>query len=77
MMTKELLLSVVFNTLRLYAGAGLFDRIKEQVLRLRASNLTGPEKLKIVVDFAKSEFIGVSGALIRAIVEVVLLKQKA
>jgi hypothetical protein len=73
---KSLLLSTIYATLRVYVGAGLFNRVVGKALELMTSPLPGQEKMQIVIEFAQSEFVGLSSTLIRAIVEVFLLKQQ-
>lgn len=72
---KALLLAAVYSALKAYVGAGLFNRITGKVLELATSPLSGQEKIALVIAFAQSEFIGLSTTLIRAVVEVFLLKQ--
>jgi hypothetical protein len=74
---KTLLLNALFTALRLYAGAGLFDRIAACVRSLVASDLPGADKMSLVFDFLGSEAQAIGTTLVRAIVEVVLLKLKA
>lgn len=74
---KALLLATIYSALRAYVGAGLFNRITAKVVELMTSPLPGQEKMQIVIEFAQSEFLGLSTTLIRAIVEVFLLKQQA
>ena len=75
---KTLLLSTLYAALRLYAGAGLFDRIAAQVLALiQAADLTGAQKMAKIMDFFADEALAIGTTLVRAIVEVVLLKTKA
>ncbi len=75
---KTILLSTLYAALRLYAGAGLFDRIAAQVLALiENADLTGAEKMAKTMDFFAGEALHLGTTLVRAIVEVVLLKFKA
>lgn len=74
---KTLLLSIIFTALRTYAGAGLFDRIAACVQSLMASDLPGADKMSLVFDFLGSEAQAIGTTLVRAIVEVVLLKTRA
>ena len=72
---KALLLAAVYNALRAYVGAGLFDRIVAKVRYLMTvPDLDGAAKMKFVLEFAQSELIGLGETLVRAIVEVYLLK---
>lgn len=72
---KGLLLAAVYNALRAYAGAGLFDRIVDKVRYLiTVPDLTGAAKMKFVLEFAQTELIGLGETLVRAIVEVYLLR---
>jgi len=72
---KALLISTIYNALRLYVGSGLFDRIIDKVRMLTALDLTGQAKMKLVLEFAQSELVGLGETLIRAVVEVYLLKR--
>jgi len=75
---KSLLLATLASALRLYAGAGLFDRIRALVLSLILDETkTGAEKMAQVLAFVEAEALGVGTTLVRAIVEVVLLQAKA
>ncbi len=74
---KTLLLAAIFNALRLYAGSGLFDRVAACVQSLMASDLPGADKMSLVFDFLGSEAQAIGTTLVRAIVEVVLLKTRA
>lgn len=74
---KSLLLATIYSALKAYVGAGLFNRITGKALELATSTLPGQEKMQMVVEFAQSEFVGLSSTLVRAIVEVFLLKQQA
>ena len=75
---KSLLLATLASALRLYAGAGLFDRIRALVLSLILDETkTGAEKMAQVLAFVEAEALGVGTTLARAIVEVVLLQAKA
>ena len=74
---KALLLATIYSALKAYVGAGLFNRIVDKVTELTYSPLPGQEKMQIVIEFAQSEFLGLSTTLVRAIVEVFLLKQQA
>lgn len=72
---KSLLLSTIYNALRLYVGAGLFERIITKVRTIAPLDLTGQAKMKLVLEFAQSEIVGIGETLIRAVVEVYLLKR--
>jgi hypothetical protein len=74
---KSLLLATLYSALRLYAGSGLFDRIAGCVQQLTASDLPGADKMRLVFDFLGSEAQALGTTLVRAIVEIVLLKAKA
>lgn len=72
---RSLILSVIYSALRTYAGAGLFDRVVEKVRFLTTvQGMTGSEKMKLVLEFAQTELLGLGETLVRAIVEVYLLK---
>lgn len=72
---KALLLATIYSALRAYVGSGLFERIVTQVRVLTAvSEMTGQEKMAAVLDFTKQEALNLSDTLIRAIVEIYLLK---
>ena len=75
---KSLLLAAVYNALKAYVGAGLFNRIVAHAAMLMSDTcLTGQEKMAAVIAFANQEALNLSTTLIRAIVEVFLLKQQA
>jgi hypothetical protein len=74
---KALLLATLYAALRQYVGAGLFDRIAGQVRRLASSELSGQQRMQVVIDFAARDLAVLSETLVRAVVEVVLLKLKA
>jgi len=74
---QSLLLSTIYNALRLYVGSGLFNRIIAQVIAVSTSQVSGQEKMAMVLEFAKREAMNLSETLIRAVVEVFLLKQSA
>lgn len=72
---RSLILSVIYSALRTYAGSGLFDRVVEKVRYLMTvPDLTGAAKMKFVLEFAQTELLGLGETLVRAIVEVYLLK---
>jgi hypothetical protein len=74
---KSLLLSTVYATLRVYAGSGVFNRIVMLAAMLMDNpNMAGQEKMQAVLDSAQREALNLSSTLIRAIVEVFLLKQQ-
>lgn len=74
---KSLLLATIASALRLYAGAGLFDRIRALVLSLILDETkTGAEKMAQVLAFVEAEAMGLGTTLVRAIVEVVLLQAR-
>lgn len=74
---KALLIATIYNALRLYVGAGLFDRIVSQARIIAALDVPGSEKMARVLEFAKQEALNLGETLIRAVVEVFLLKQAA
>ena len=72
---RSIILSVIYSALRTYAGSGLFDRVVEKVRFLTTvQGMTGAEKMKMVLEFAQAELLGLGETLVRAIVEVYLLK---
>ena len=73
---KALLLSTLFTVLRAYVGGGLFDRIAAQVRDLSGTALTGQERMAMVLSFAARESATLGETLVRAVVEIVLLKDK-
>lgn len=72
-MFKNMLLNTIFNTLRLYVGTNPFDRIGFVIESLIKDPRTGAEKRDHVINFAKEEFKFLSGAIIRAVIEIYLL----
>jgi hypothetical protein len=74
---KTLLLATIVAALKAYIGGGLFQRIYALVETLtKQSEMTGSEKMSAVLTTVKDEAKEVSTYLIRAVVEVVLLKLK-
>jgi len=74
---KALLLATVISAFRLYVGGGVFDRIAELVKSMDVeSALSGQEKMSAVLGFAKGEFAALSSTLIRAVVELALIRLK-
>lgn len=74
---KSLLLATITSALRLYAGAGLYDRIAALVQQLMADSAQpGAEKMAFILKFVKDEALDIGTTLTRAIVEVVLLRAK-
>ncbi len=72
---KAILLATIYSALKAYVGAGIFNRIVAQVMLLRMNTeMTGQEKMAVVLAFAKQEAMNLSTTLIRAVVEVYLLK---
>ena len=72
---RSLILSVIYSALRTYPGSGLFDRVVEKVRFLATvKDMTGADKMKLVLEFAQAELLGLGETLVRAIVEVYLLK---
>lgn len=72
---RSLILSVIYSALRTYAGSDLFDRVVEKVRFLATvKDMTGADKMKLVLEFAQAELLGLGETLVRAIVEVYLLK---
>ena len=75
---KALLLATLVNALRLYVGAGLYDRLAAEVGRLYLdTSLSGGEKMNQIIYFAGRELALFSETLVRAIAEVALLRLKA
>lgn len=59
-------------------GVGMFNRITAKVTEMMTAWwLPGQEKMQFVIESAQQEDINLSTTLIRAIVEVYLLKQQA
>lgn len=74
---KSILLSTLITALRMYVGSGLFDRIATEVRKLAGSRMTGQQRMQSVLEFATRELSIVSENLVRAVVEIVLLKDRA
>jgi hypothetical protein len=75
---KALLLATILSALRAYVGGGLFQRIADMVhVMFNRTDLSGSQKMDLIIDSAKREAMTASETLIRAVVEVVLLKLKA
>jgi hypothetical protein len=74
---KAILLATIVAALKAYVGGGLFQRISALVIGLmERSELTGQQKMALVIDTAKREAMGLGETLIRAVAEIVLLKLK-
>lgn len=74
---KDAAITAIYGALRWYAGSGVFDRVTQMVAEMMNADLTGAEKREKVVQWAKEEFAFIRGNLVRAIIEVYLLKQTA
>lgn len=75
---KSLLLATIIAALKAYVGGGLFQRILALVVGLAdRQELSGQEKMALVLDTARREAMGLGETLVRAVVEVILLKLKA
>lgn len=74
---KDFLLATIYSALRLYVGAGLFERIITKVRTIAPLDIPGSEKMMMVLEFAKIEAMNLGETLIRAVVEVFLLKQSS
>jgi len=72
---QALLLATIYSALRLYVGSGLFERIVTKVRTIAPLDVPGNEKMLMVLEFAKLEAMDLGETLIRAVVEVFLLKQ--
>jgi hypothetical protein len=74
---KAFLLATLVNALRLYVGAGLYDRLAAEVGRLSLdTSLTGGAKMSQVIAFAGREMALFSETLVRVVAEVALLRLK-
>jgi len=74
---KALLLATAISAFRMYIGGGVFDRIALLVESMDAEfALSGQEKMAAVLVFAKGEFSALSSTLIRAVVELALIRLK-
>lgn len=74
---KSILLSALYSALKAYLGGGVYNRIAGQVMILMsATDMTGAEKMANVLAFAQREAIAASEYLIRAAVELILLRAK-
>lgn len=74
---KSLLLSALYSALKAYLGSGVYNRIAGQVMILMsATDMTGAEKMANVLAFAQREAIAASEYLIRAAVELILMRAK-
>ena len=74
---KSLLLSTLYSALKAYLGSGVYNRIAGQVMILMsATDMTGAEKMANVLAFAQREAIAASEYLIRAAVELILMRAK-
>lgn len=76
-MIKTLLLSTLYSALKAYLGSGVYNRLTLEVLGLMgAVGLSGAEKMQRVLAFAEREAIAASEYLIRAAVELILMRAK-
>ena len=76
-MIKDLLLATIYSALKAYLGSGVYNRIAGQVMILMsATDMTGAEKMANVLAFAQREAIAASEYLIRAAVELILMRAK-
>ena len=76
-MMKSILLSALYSALKAYLGGGVYNRIAGQVMILMsATDMTGAEKMANVLAFAQREAIAASEYLIRAAVELILMRAK-
>jgi hypothetical protein len=74
---KALLLATIIAALKAYIGGGLLQRIAILVDSLtERDDMTGAEKMSAVLNAASAEAREVSSYLIRAVVEILLLKLK-
>lgn len=72
---KALLLATLYATLRLYVGAGVFDRLARFVAELNGDdNLPGREKMQALLGFASGEVAALGETLVRACAEIILLR---
>jgi hypothetical protein len=72
---KVTAINMVYTALRWYAGTGVFDRVIELVEEMKNADLSNSEKRERVVEWTKKEFAFIRGTLVRAIIEIYLLKQ--
>ncbi len=76
-MIKDLLLATIYSAIKAYLGSGVYNRIAGQVMLLMsATDMTGAEKMANVLAFAQREAIAASEYLIRAVVELILMRAK-
>ena len=76
-MFKDILLATLYSALKAYLGSGVYNRIAGQVMILMsATDMTGAEKMANVLAFAQREAIAASEYLIRAVVELILMRAK-
>ncbi len=76
-MIKDLLLATIYSAIKAYLGSGVYNRIAGQVMVLMsATDMTGAEKMANVLAFAQREAIAASEYLIRAVVELILMRAK-
>lgn len=74
---KDLLLATIYSAIKAYIGSGVYNRIAGQVMILMsATDMSGAEKMANVLAFAQREAIMASEYLIRAVVELILMRAK-
>jgi hypothetical protein len=79
---KTVILATIITLLKAYVrnyiDGGLFQRIDDMVTVLYGrDDLTGSQKMDLVIEAARREVATLSETLIRTVVQVVLLKLKA
>jgi hypothetical protein len=74
---KAMFLALAISAFRSYVGGGAYDRVVALVLEIASAELTGAEKMERVIAAAKREFRELSSTLIRAIVELTLIRRSA
>jgi hypothetical protein len=72
---KAILLATIIAAFKAYVGGGAFARIHGFVVQMTSrSDIAGRDKMAAVLDMAQQEGMTLGETLIRAVVEVILLR---
>lgn len=72
---KAILLATIIAAFKAYIGGGAFARIHSFVMQMTSrSDIAGKDKMTAVLNMAQQEGLTLGETLIRAVVEVILLR---
>ena len=74
--SKPVLIQMAYMAIRMLVTSGIFDRIETMVTGLIQKDISGDEKKRIVVEFAKNELNYSKTYLVDAIIAAVLIKER-